>query len=120
MSISSSGVRPHRRILLTQGAGLEAAPPAAAQIAEPTASPAADPANFVRVVAYLTPDEMQKLDTAWIQLRGKGIAANKADIMRAALMITVSNPDALADFLKPAPAAAPQKSTGSPRRRTTP
>lgn len=118
MSISSSGVRPHRRILLTQGTGLEAAPPA--HMAEPAASPAADTANFVRVVAYLTPDEMQKLDAAWIQLRGKGIPANKADIMRAALMITVSNPDALADFLKPAPPAAPKKSTGSPRRRTTP
>jgi hypothetical protein len=104
---------------LTQGNVSELSAPVAAPVSEPSAGSASsgaavDPTSFVRVVAYLTPEEMQKLDSAWIQLRGKGVAANKADIMRAALMLTVADTDALADFLKPpAPAA---KTSGSRRR----
>ena len=117
--VKSAGARPHRRILLTQTVSAEPAEvlpaPTPSAIPEPPA-PAADPASFVRVVAYLSPEEMSQLDSAWLYLRGQGIAANKADIMRAALLISVAEPDKLAAFLKPAP-PAPKATT---RRRTTP
>jgi hypothetical protein len=84
--------RPHRRVLLTQPSGssdsVAAEPLAVGEAANDSSRP-------VRVVAYLTNDEAQKLDGVWLQMRTLGIRPSKADIVRAALTLAMDNADAL-------------------------
>lgn len=88
--------RPHRRVLLTQpsASGEAAAEPLA--VGEAAAN---DTSRPVRVVAYLTNDEAQKLDGVWLQMRTLGIRPSKADIVRAALTLAMDNADALGERL---------------------
>lgn len=91
---------PHRRVLLTQ-------PSAAVSETLPTESatmgaPGQDNGDgrTTRVIAYLTPDEAQQLEQVWLQMRAMAIRPSKADIMRAALILAINDPDGLGTKLK--------------------
>lgn len=96
----SNGKMPHRRVLLTQPSNeveMQDAPPA------PVASIAANlenDASAVRVIAYLTQEEGARMDQTWLQMRGFGIRASKADIVRAALLMALDNEDGLREQLQ--------------------
>ncbi len=85
--------RPHRRVLLTQ----PSAAIAEAMPAEPQASSSASEGEgrTTRVIAYLSPEEAQELEAVWLQMRAMAIRPSKADIMRAALIMAIENPDSL-------------------------
>lgn len=97
---------PHRRVLLTQPSNeLDSAAVAAA--IPSVATSLENDATAVRVVAYLTQEEGQRMDQTWLQMRGFGIRASKADIVRAALLMALDNEDTLRAALQPAAVAKP-------------
>ncbi len=67
--------------------------PATPAMSEPRATAATPP--VVRVMAYLTGEEAEKLDEAWLRLRRLPARPSKSDILRAALMWALDNPDDL-------------------------
>lgn len=96
---------PHRRVLLTQpsselDSAVTAAGPSVATSLE-------NDASAVRVVAYLTQEEGAKMEQVWLQMRGFGIRASKADIVRAALLTALDNEDSLRAALQPPPPTKP-------------
>lgn len=88
----SNGKMPHRRVLLTQPSSEVTMPEAPAPSA---AASLENDASAVRVIAYLTQEEGAQMDQAWLQLRGFGIRASKADIVRAALLMALENEEGL-------------------------
>ena len=92
---------PHRRVLLTQPSSEV---PMADAPTEPISAAAnlENDANAVRVIAYLTQEEGQRMDQIWLQMRGFGIRASKADIVRAALLMALDNEEGLREQLQPA------------------
>jgi len=91
---------PHRRVLLTQPSN-EVEMPAAPAPAPSIAANLENDASAVRVIAYLTQEEGAKMDQMWLQMRGFGIRASKADIVRAALLMALDNEEALRSQLQP-------------------
>jgi len=91
---------PHRRVLLTQPSNeVEMPAPPPPQVASIAANLEND-ASAVRVIAYLTQEEGQKMDQIWLQMRGFGIRASKADIVRAALLMALDNEEVLREQLQ--------------------
>ena len=116
-------VRPHRRISLTGGSEatrptVPVEEPVAAQtIGASVATP--DDKGFVRVVAYLSPDESTEFDMMWLQMRALAVSPTKADIVRAALKLAIADPKRIADFFNGDTGGeaekAPRKPAPSPR-----
>lgn len=101
MPISNANTKmPHRRVLLTQPSNEIEMPEATAAPPVSMAANLENDASAVRVVAYLTQDEGARMDQTWLQMRGYGIRSSKADIVRAALLMALDNPDALREHLQ--------------------
>jgi len=49
----------------------------------------------VRVMAYLTEEEAQVLEELWFSMRRSSARASKSDILRAALLLTAQDTEAL-------------------------
>ena len=96
---NATAAKPHRRVLLTQPSN-EVEMPAAQPAPVSVAANLENDASAVRVIAYLTQEEGQKLDQMWLQMRGFGIRCSKADIVRAALLMTLENEEALREQLQ--------------------
>jgi len=75
-------------------------PAAPAAPAPSVAASLENDATAVRVIAYLTQEEGQKMEQTWLQMRGFGIRASKADIVRAALLMALDNEDVLREQLQ--------------------
>jgi hypothetical protein len=130
-----SNPKPHRRLNLTQPTTLSTTPAAVsqevetgleavteAQVVGPDAAPEGAPENaaesVVRVMAYLSESEAHALDETWLRLRKHPARPSKSDILRAALTLALSEPDALADVLSQQHTStlSRQRSSKQPRR----
>lgn len=95
----SSTTKPHRRVLLTQpSAAIAEAMSSETQNGSSnghSSSSSEGDGRTTRVIAYLSAEEAQQLEAAWLKMRAMAIRPSKADIMRAALIMAIENPDAL-------------------------
>ena len=96
----SNGKMPHRRVLLTQPSNEVEMSDAPAAPLPSIAANLENDASAVRVIAYLTQEEGARMDQTWLQMRGFGIRASKADIVRAALLMALDNEEGLREQLQ--------------------
>ena len=96
----SNAKMPHRRVLLTQPSNEVEMQEAPAPPPQSMAANLENDASAVRLIAYLTQEEGAKMDQTWLQMRGFGIRASKADIVRAALLMALDNEDGLREHLQ--------------------